>query len=354
MKQKRIVHVLVPDKFGLPFIQFINKEFNTGEHIFLCTVKPPDSLLLTNANILFLHSPYRKNMIKNFLLFKKCIQQAGKIIMHGIPALFYFLFFPQAIKKIYWIILGYELGDSSVAAENEKSNSWQSRIKDFVLQKVYGHITHIKGDSVLANFQFGSAAKFFYSPIYLSNVVPEYTAENFTTVNRPGVKKILVGNSTCPTNDHASIFKMLLPYRENDILIYCPLSYGNYPGYKEEVVKEGHLLFGNKFIPVNNFMQPDEYKHFLEEIDIAVFNHKRQEAMGVTLALINMGKVIYMNSQTTAFASLNKRGIKVFDNRLVENEGLFAERNISTNNAAVYAEYNYTKLKNSLEIIFNN
>ena len=34
-----IVHVLVPDKFGLPFIQFINKEFDPKEHIFLIDVQ---------------------------------------------------------------------------------------------------------------------------------------------------------------------------------------------------------------------------------------------------------------------------------------------------------------------------
>jgi dTDP-N-acetylfucosamine:lipid II N-acetylfucosaminyltransferase len=354
MRQKKIVHVLAPDKFAIPFITFINKEFNCNEHLFLCSTKPDESLLSSNNNVRFLHSPYRKNIIKNTIIFYRSIREASKIILHGNPVLFYFILWPGAIKKICWVIYGYELGYSTLPGDEEKLNLVESLIKKFVLKRVHGHISHIKGDSELANIKFKSSAKFYYSPMYLSNVLSEYKQGEAKTICKSKVRKIMVGNSTSPTNDHASIFKMLLPYKEDNILIYCPLSYGKYQEYRDGIIKMGIELFGEKFVPMTHFMKLEEYNTFIGEIDIAIFNHKRQEAMGVILTLLNMAKIVYINSQVTSYNSLIDRGIKVFDNKLINKDGLYFKRDISMNPALVYKEYSYEKLKRTLSIIFND
>jgi hypothetical protein len=278
---------------------------------------------------------------------------SDKIILHGNPVLFYFLLFPSAIKKIYWVILGYELGESSIASENTSSRSLHSRIKNFVLKRVRAHISHVKGDSDLANVQQHSNAAFFYSPIYMSNVVPDMTLASDELNNRT-IRNIMVGNSTSDTNDHVAIFKMLYPYKENDIIIYCPLSYGNYDDYRDTVIKKGFEMFGNKFVPMTRFMSLEEYNQFINNIDVAIFNHRRQEAMGVTLTLLSKGKIVYMNSKTTAFRSLNERGIQVFDNELINNDGLFMKRDLSSNPGRVYQNYSIKNLKDSWTNIFNN
>lgn len=353
MKEKKILHVLAFDKFCKPFINYINKEFDNREQTFLCATKPDDEFLASHPNVKFLHSPYRSNILRNVRIFKKCVSDAGKIILHGNPGLFYFCFFPSAIRKIYWVILGYELGESSNAAENKQSNSVHSRIKNFVLRRVRGHISHIEGDSALANVQQHSNAPFFYSPIYLSNVVPERIVNNLAPT--PGMaRNILVGNSTSDTNDHFAIFDLLKPYKDDDIIVHCPLSYGDYNNYRDAVIEKGTTIFGNKFMPLTTFMNADNYNEFLSQIDIAIFNHKRQEAMGVTLALLSMGKVVYMNCGTTAFRSLNERGIRVFDNGLIKSEGLFEGRDVRSNPERVYQNYSLARLKESWANVFNN
>jgi len=354
MKKKKILHILAPDKFTIPFIQFINKEFDPNDHLFLCSIKPDENQLSLNSNVVYLHTRYRKNIIKNTMLFNRCLQEASKIIMHGNPVLFYLLLFPWVLKKTYWIIYGYELGNSALPGEKAESNLLRTFIKGFVLKRVHGHITHIEGDSELANSLFKSSAKFYYSPMYQSNVVTNYTPEKRQLINKPGVKKILVGNSTCPTNNHSTIFKLLLPYKEDDILIYCPLSYGTYDEYRDGVIRMGKELFSDKFIPITNFMKLEEYNSFLDEIDIAIFNHKRQEAMGVTLSLLSKGKTVFMNSLTTSYNSLTERGFKVFDNTLIEKEGLYVKRDVTINPEQVYNYYSYDILKSSLAKIFND
>jgi len=352
--QKKILHIINPDKFTIPFIQFINREFDPSEHLFLCNTKPEDKVLKANPNVKYLHNRYRKNLFKNTLIFYKCIKGADKIILHGNPILAIFILFPYILKKTYWIIYGYEF-DKTNSRKKIKINEFiHFFIKRFVLKRVNGHITHIKGDSDLANTLYRSSAKYYYSPMYLSNVVGETKQNISKEKNKQGIKKILVGNSTSPSNNHASIFQMLMPYKESNILIYCPLSYGIFLEYRDEVIRHGKELFAEKFIPLTDFMTLDKYNSFLQDIDIAIFNHYRQEAMGITLTLLNMGKTIYMNSHTTSYRSLMERGIQVFDNNIIQKDGLFVNRDVSMNPGLVYNEYNYEKLKSSLSDIFNN
>lgn len=42
--------------------------------------------------------------------------------------------------------------------------------------------------------------------------------------------------------------------------------------------------------PIVDFMDFNEYINFLSTIDIAIFNHKRQQGMGNIITLLGMGK----------------------------------------------------------------
>lgn len=351
--QKHILHILAPDKFTIPFIYFINKEFKSDDHFFLCNSDPGHEVLEANKNVAFIYSPYRKNIFRNARIFYNCIRNCSKVILHGNPILFYFLLFPSVLKKTYWFIYGYELESQDGSNNKSLGNLIRAIEKKYILKRIYGHISHIRGDSERANILFNSKAKFFYSQGYLSNVVKEPGKQlqaNYSQKN----KKILVGNSTSPSNNHISVFKMLLPYKDDDILVYCPLSYGIYEEYKIDVINTGKTLFGNKFISLTEFMTLEAYNCFLEEMDIAVFNHNRQEGMGITLSLLSMGKTVYMNPETTSFRSMVERGFKVFDNALIEIEGLYKNRDVSLNPELVYKYYSYQTLIDSLTIVFNH
>ena len=53
--------------------------------------------------------------------------------------------------------------------------------------------------------------------------------------------------------------------------------------------KDG-IYFWRKFKPLVDFMPFDEYLNLLAKVDIAIFNHKRQQAMGNTTILL--GEII--------------------------------------------------------------
>jgi len=349
--RKKIVHILTPDKFTLPFVEMVNREFGSDDHLFLFTSDPGPAVQNNRFNIKSLRNPYRRFFFENTLLFLKCARSSGKIILHGNPLLFYLVMFPWLLSRTFWVIYGYEIDDNLIKIRRSFINKF---IRRFVFKRVYGHITHIEGDSELLNSHFNSGAVFFYSPIYLSNVVTEAQRPSTVDEGRRTTVNILAGNNTSPTNNHKSVFKMLLPYREADIMIYCPLSYGSYNDYRDSVIALGRDYFGDRFIPMTGFMKTDDYIKFLGDIDIAVFNHQRQEGMGVIIQLLNLGKTVYMNPLTTSYKSFIKRGFMVFDNSLISQGGLFANREVSGNTALTSSYYSYERLVESWDAIFRH
>nr|MDA3878207.1 TDP-N-acetylfucosamine:lipid II N-acetylfucosaminyltransferase [Halothiobacillus sp.] len=83
--------------------------------------------------------------------------------------------------------------------------------------------------------------------------------------------------------------------------------------YAKVIATRGKEMFGNKFTPLLEFMPFENYLELLGQIDIAVFAHKRQQAMGNTITLLGLGKKVYMHSDVTPWAMFNELGVKVFD-----------------------------------------
>ncbi len=317
------LHVFIADKFTKPFCHYIAGDLKLENQCFLYLSDTTQDTQLPQ-NSFRLQQPLSKHLLSNIKLFYKLGSQAGRIVMHGDTLLHFFALFPWFLKKTGWVIYGQELYSFT------KTKDFRQRLKRFVLSRVRYHITHIKGDSDLANQLFGSKAQFIYSPMYLSNVVDTHQFHPIDVSQKERLK-IMVGNSTDPSNKHESIFEMLMPRLSEIEKIYCPLSYGMYDSYKQKITQLGTSLFGEKFVVLDQFMPFDAYKQFLGSIDVVVFNHPRQEAMGVTLTLLGLGKIVYMNKNTTSFDSLVTRGFKVFDNQLIVNQPLKTNRNVSEN-----------------------
>lgn len=317
------LHVFIADKFTKPFCQYVSEELNLPDQCFLYLSDTMTDAQLPQ-NSFRLQQPLGKHLLSNLKLFYKLGSQAGRIVMHGDTLLHFFALFPWFLKKTGWVIYGQELYSFT------KANDFRQRLKRFVLSRVRYHITHIEGDAKLANQLFGGKAQFVYSPMYLSNVV-DTRQFNPTDVSQKERLNIMVGNSTDPSNQHQSIFEMLLPRLAEIEKIYCPLSYGMYDSYKQKITELGTALFGEKFVVLDQFMPFDAYKQFLGDMDVVVFNHPRQEAMGVTLTLLSQGKIVYMNKNTTSYESLVGREFRVFDNQLIANQSLKTNRDVSEN-----------------------
>jgi dTDP-N-acetylfucosamine:lipid II N-acetylfucosaminyltransferase len=329
-----VLHVIDPDKFTEPLANFLIEDGRFKHHYFLC---PKYSDINESSQVIQLKSPLSKHLFYNIgRMFDLCFK-AKKIVLHGAVLIQFFFFFPFFFRKISWVIYGYELGVIKA------STGWYSLMLRFVFSRVNSHISHVYEDSQEANKLLKSKAEFIYSPMYLSNIV-DITFFKAEEVSKKDTINVLVGNSTDPTNEHLSIFDMLEGEIEFINKVFCPLSYGTYDEYRDEVIIEGTRRFGEKFVPLTEFMGIEKYVDFLKTIDVAVFNHNRQQAMGNTLTLLGLGKIVYMRTGTNSYESLTKRGFAVFDNKLIKESGIKMNRKTAINKAMLEKYYSKSAL----------
>ncbi len=133
------------------------------------------------------------------------------------------------------------------------------------------------------------------------------------SVQKTGELKILAGNSGNPTNLHHEMLSKLEPLKDSDIRIYCPLSYSGDPDYINSVEAMGKQIFGGKFVPMREMLDPVKYLNLLCEIDVAIMNHDRQQGLGNILPLLYFGKKVFMRSGTSSFEYLKSIGCHLFD-----------------------------------------
>lgn len=142
-------------------------------------------------------------------------------------------------------------------------------------------------------------------------------------------KIILIGNAGNPTNNHLDIFYKIKNKKLNfDFKILCPLSYGS-PEYIEYIIQKGGKLFGNKFVPLTEFLEKEKYYNLLGCIDIAIMNHNRTQAAGNIIISLFFGKKIFLKNENNLYKLYKDNGITIFNiEEDLNNEDIFNELNI--------------------------
>lgn len=302
-----ILHCMHAEKFIEPFIDFVEKNFDASQHLYLIRqserfkTKP-------RSNVVFVEK--RLSKLNQVLLYVKYLNLAEKIILHGLfdRGMFVILFAqPWLLKKCYWVMWGGDLYYYQSRSSGFRSDLFE-RFRAFVIRRIGYFVTYVKGDYQLAQKWYGSTGKYCECLMYPSNLYKDYAVPP----KQGSAISILVGNSADPTNNHAEVFEKLKPYKDQNIQIFCPLSYGPV-GYAKMIAKLGRELFGDKFSPLLDFMPFEKYLELLGQIDIAVFAHKRQQGMGNTITLLGLGKKVFMRDDITSWESISQMGIRVYN-----------------------------------------
>lgn len=307
------------EKFIGPFIEFINEYFNSSEHFFIILGGLPESehAIPQQSNILVLDSKLGRkiNLLKLSKILNPYFKEAQKVIIHSlfVANIVDFLFLNQKyLQKSYWVIWGGDLYDYTRKADSLRKRFVIFR-KKTIIRKMKGFITYIKGDYKLVQQWYDARGEYHECFMYPSNLYKEYAipVKLHDTVN------IQIGNSADPTNHHLEILEKLEQYKDKNIKIYAPLSYGNIE-YAQKIADTGKELFGDKFVAMLDFMPFEKYLKFLGDIDIAIFAHKRQQAMGNTITLLGLGKKVYIRSDITPWQLFKDINVKVFDVQNIE------------------------------------
>lgn len=340
------------EKFCIPYIEFVNSNFKNKTHIFV---------LLKNDGNKYGEIPELKNVIDfsnvsivgTTLKLLPYMMKAEKIIFHGLfefqKNLIYTLN-PWVLKKSYWVMWG---GDLYEYLDRDEKYSFKNRIMykiiDFIKGNMKGYISHINGDYVLAQKWFGAKGKYYHCLMYLSNIYKE------VPISQSCKEEIWVqiGNSADSTNNHKEILEKLLKYKYDNIKLYCPLSYGN-ARWAQEIKEYGENLFGNKFIAMMDYISFEEYCNFNNSIDIAIFAHNRQQAVGNIISLLGMGKTVYLRKEVTTTTMLDEIGLKYYDFEQLNELREISFEDKKNNILKIKENFSEEKLIEQWGVIFND
>lgn len=123
---------------------------------------------------------------------------------------------------------------------------------------------------------------------------------------------VQVGNSASGSSNHADCIEVLKKFNKEDIKIVLPLSYGS-PSYARFVEKICKQEFKNKCEFLEKFIPRVKYIKKLNEIDIAVMFSNRSQAFGNCIALLTLGKKLYLKKNNPLWQSFQRIGVTIFD-----------------------------------------
>jgi hypothetical protein len=354
-----ILHICNSDKkFILPFIDLINANFNQDSHFFLIyggnKADFPTEKYTNVEYWPFLWS-YRRSWARSFQSVMRFLELAGrseKIILHSLfnqNLVVLLAFFPKLLKKCYWVIWGGDLYFYRLRSKNIRNNIFEF-FRRILIKHLRHFVTYIEGDYELVKKVYKAKGKLHRCFMYTSNIFESIDLKK--RESSKGKIKILVGNSADPTNNQLEVFEKLKKYSNQNIEIFAPLSYGN-KKWAEKVINEGKNIFGENFHPLTEFMPLTEYQKLLASIDIAIFNHKRQQAMGNIINLLGTGKKVYIRDDITTWSTLLNLKLKIYSVNNFENILQF-DNEIYFNQNCVKNYFTLAELLKQWGAIFND
>ncbi|MEM7466806.1 MAG: TDP-N-acetylfucosamine:lipid II N-acetylfucosaminyltransferase [Pseudomonadota bacterium] len=242
----------------------------------------------------------------------KQLFQAEKIIIHSLASPFLLLYlyvFPSLRRKCYWAIWGKDLYFYKTLSNPRIHHNIYEFFRKKVIRDLPNVIGFSKRDIAYAKQWYQNEGLIHHSFSYPSNCYKELPLKSKTD---PKAVNILFGNSADPTNDHFSVFSMIENHLSEINEITIPLSYGD-PKYAVKVKKEALDTFGNQAKVLEDLLALDDYLNLISEIDIAVFPHTRQQAMGTIITLLGIRKKVYIRRDVTTWGTLKDLGIVVYD-----------------------------------------
>ena len=311
-----IIHIINRDKFTNGYIRFMILQFKELDHVFF-TNRDAAGLykIQPDAGCELYEIAGISEMVGKDEYLEMC-QKAEKIVISGVFGIcdidgLHSLIEKELLHKTFFHFWG---GDFYCYRERE--NSTKSFVRRFLLfyafREAAGLIFLIDGEYEKFKTITGISNRHFVAPMPGAPDNPI----NFASLRNQFVKNdeavnIIVGNSATPTNHHEEVFYMLQHHANSNIRIYCPLSYGNVK-YGETISELGNKIFGDKFNPIFDFMERDEYLKFLTKMDIGIFYNDRQQALGNIYFLLRLGKKVFLRTKTSMWINCLNQGFKVY------------------------------------------
>ena len=314
----KIIHLMVKEKFTKGVAGFYNEFFNNGEHEILYLLRYNMESLICRDLSICQKEHYHKGT-QDLISYLE-MQECDYIVIHSMlfttkQMLSILLTKKSLLKKIVWLEWGMDL------------YSWKtSRSIKSIIRNHINHIFRNKIKNVICIFppdvdifkkMFPSSkAKVFYAPYSGFPIKKEFEIYNRTSkleeaLNNNDTIYIQVGQNAFPTLNHIETLKMLSKFKNENIKIILPLSYGGEKNYVDDVVNFAKNTFGDKVLILREFLPYNEYSQLLTKVSIAVFNTERQCGLG-NIHLLNFRNVkLFLSGNGVMYSYFLSNGVPV-------------------------------------------
>ena len=212
-----------------------------------------------------------------------------------------YLFFHRNLlkKKAYWIIWGGDLYEAK-----------RDPVNDYVRRNFHGYISDTDGDCEVTKEKYKIKKAFFYNGAYTFPVQWDMIEVALEGKKPKDCVRVQVNNSCDRTT--SEMLKKLSKFRGENIEVTTVLSYGDME-YKEAIMETGKQIFGDKFVPLSNYLSPMDYAKWCAQNDIYVLSQDRQQGLGNSFITLATGGKLYIKSEITTFSHFKRHDIEVFD-----------------------------------------
>jgi len=321
MHKKHILHLVsqLPEKYNSKFIQFSESELTAYNHTYIVLVSAHGNnqgSYNDSKNIIYLKENSRIGKIAQLISYLLS-DKYHLVVFHGLfyKGLFLALLailikFTKLAQRTLWMTWGGDIyyfqnrPNTFIAFLNEC-------LRKSIIKKLFFISSLIPDELELIKINYHSKAvqlnAFYPNPTIYSKSSTELPPQNNNKFT------FLLGNSADPQNNHLELLSSLAHLKDS-IKIFCILSYAIVDvAYVNRVKSIGLELFGDDFLPIEDFMKPAEYQIFISNIDFACYYHNRQQAMGNIFQFLYMGKTVFLRSDTLSYLFLQQHGLTVQD-----------------------------------------
>lgn len=334
----RYLHIGPPStRMMKGFIKMLNEHFNISEHYYLCkmTTDGADGFTALCPNIINFKD-LGKGKIRKLFSIVKMLKESKNIVVHGFTfqikwLILLYLCREQLAKKGIWVIWGVDLYNYHRTTGNKLINALINHMEDKVREACRTSVAVFPTDVAVFKRIFGDQKTIFCSMLGFTqssfdqwDALLEERAEkekkylNAFELDRKRIS-IQVGHNAFPFNEHGSSLTMLQTYREHNLLITMPVSYGNDYGdqnknYVEDLKHLAYNLFPvEKIRFLTNIMPLHKYYEFLAAVDVAILPAPRQNALGNIIPLMYMGKKVFLSQENPLFNFFKSKGFEIYN-----------------------------------------
>ncbi|MDG4949867.1 TDP-N-acetylfucosamine:lipid II N-acetylfucosaminyltransferase [Weeksellaceae bacterium KMM 9724] len=191
------------------------------------------------------------------------------------------------------------------------------------LQPVLKQLKKVKGKMKLPTLNgvdyFAPVNKSEYDIILKNhpNFRPQFVDWNYGYINQDIINyyaslkrsgnKIMIGNSSTPTNNHLDVFKELEHVLENESLI-VPLNYGN-KTYAKNLKLTLSKQYNLNLEFMDDLMSLEDFNQLLLECKSLIIGSSRQQAMGTIITALYIGVNVFLFKSSLNYKFFNNLGL---------------------------------------------